>query len=116
MTGMPLFENTPQPSVRPTQDPMEVRQAKIDAAFEHANEVWKACYRLFVMRFAGEHSEFTAEECQLAYKAHSELPQPREWRASGGIFQKLLKEGKIKRIGTGWSKQRGVPVPKFTRS
>jgi carbamate kinase len=116
MNGTPLFDNTPQPAAPVTiPDPMEVRQEKIDAAFKNADEAWRTEYQKYVLQVANANEEFTAEDCQLGYKKMYAMPQPREWRASGGIFQKLLREGKIRRIGTGWSKLRGVPVPKFTR-
>lgn len=115
MSGMPLFDNSPQPAAVPVPEPMEVRQAKIDAAFENADEAFKHEYREFVLKYAADGCEFTAEEVQMIYRTCSDLPQPREWRSTGGIFQRLLREGKIRRCGHGWSKNRGVPVPKFTR-
>jgi hypothetical protein len=116
MSSLPLFENTPQPAAAPVPEPMEVRQAKIDAAFKHADEAFKSEYREFVLKYAADGCRFTAEEIQMIYRDCKDLPQPREWRASGAIFQKLLREGKIRRLEqTGWSKNRGVPVPLFTR-
>jgi hypothetical protein len=117
MNGTPLFDNTPQPAAPVTiPNPTEARQAKIDAAFKKADEAFKREYREFILKYASDGCEFIAEEVQLIYRTCKDLPQPREWRASGGIFQKLLREGKIRRIGTGWSRLRGVPVPKFTKA
>jgi hypothetical protein len=116
---LPLFDTFQQgsastaPARRPT--PEDTRELAMERAFAHADERFKEEYRAFVLRFAERHETFIAEDCQLLYRDRYDLPQPREWRCTGQIFRQLLKEGLIKRIGFGWSKMRGVPVPMFSK-
>lgn len=110
-----LFSDSPYPDRQARKrSPRDVRKDAQDAAFKNADEKFKAQYEGFVIKYAQDHGEFTAEDCQLAYK-QTPNPQPREWRASGGIFVRLVNRGILKRCGTGWSGIRGVPIPKYCR-
>lgn len=94
----------------------QVRKEAIQRAFDFAGDAWKEAYRDFILAYAETHSEFIAEDISLSYQKDSSNPMPnKDFRASGGIFLKLVREGKLKRIGYGQSRLRGVPVPKFTK-
>lgn len=92
------------------------REHAMQSAFEFAPPDFAAEYREFILRVAEKNDEFTAEQCQLAYRDILGKPQPDEWRSTGNIFRTLSKEGKIKKIGFGWSTVRGVPVPKYSKA
>jgi hypothetical protein len=93
----------------------EAREEAMQAAFDFAEEDFKTTYRDFVVAYANEHAgEFTAEDCQLAYKATSN-PQPEEWRATGNIIKSLIAEGRLVKTGFDWSAVRGAPIAKYRR-
>lgn len=74
------------------------RQPMIDAALDHADEMFKESYRAFALSYAASHVDFIGEDISTAYKT-TRLPQPREWRAVGGLFQKLIRQGLFEPTG-----------------
>lgn len=112
----PLFDGIPQ-AVTPPPAPIKTREEKIKAAFVAADERFKEEYRAFVLRVAEKSDDFTAEQCQLAYRDILGMPQPREWRSTGKIFRELMKSGLIVKVdNNGWSKMRSVPVPRYRKA
>lgn len=75
------------------------RQERIDAAFSHADARFRDEYTALVKRFAASGMPFIGQDVTDAYKRSKRLPQPREWRATGGIYQKLIRQGVIVRVG-----------------
>lgn len=114
---LPLFEGVPiqaAPASPPGRSDAEARAEAMRAAFEAADEVFKREYRAFVLRYAATHETFIAEQAADAYRDCEHLPQPREWRSTGGVIQSLEKEGLIEWVdNNGWSKKRGVPMRRY---
>ncbi|MBK8468166.1 MAG: hypothetical protein IPL32_20315 [Chloracidobacterium sp.] len=81
------------------------RQAVIDAALDAAHEEWKAAYERYILTFASvAHEPFSAEDVRLRYE-QSHGPQTKKQQASGGIFQRLQKQGKLIAVGKKRSKK-----------
>ncbi len=80
------------------------RQPVIDATLDAAHDEWKAAYERYILTYASvAYEPFTAEDVRLAYeKSHG--PQTKRQQASGGIFQRLAKQGKLRQAGTKRSK------------
>ncbi len=112
MNELPLFNGVPAAPIPPPL-PIETREERMKQAFAAADERWREAYRDHIIRIASRGDAFTAEMCQMSYKQRANMPMPREWRASGQIFKKLIAAGIIERVGFGWSSNRGVPVPSF---
>lgn len=88
--SMPLFDTQ---SVAVAEMPREEsRQSQIDAAFDHADTAFKEEYTAFALLYAASHKDFTGEDVSEAYRRNRTLPQPREWRAIGGIYQRLIRQ------------------------
>lgn len=92
-----LFDTT-APQTQPTK-PINKRFAVMKATEDKANERWRAAYEAFILQFAETHQNFSAEEIRLAYSQDSSQPQTHAQQASGGIFQRLVKQGKLKKSG-----------------
>jgi hypothetical protein len=114
MIDLPLFDNTPSPAFVPPS-PAQTREEAMKAAFAHADERFRTEYRAFILRFAERNETFIAEECCHSYRSDPRNPLPRDWRASGGIFQSLLKQGLLEQVGYGRSVKRCVPMPLFAK-
>lgn len=83
------------------------RQSVIDATLDAAHDEWKAAYERYILTFASvAYEPFTAEDVRLAYE-RSHGPQTKKQQASGGIFQRLAKQGKLVAVGTKRSKKYG---------
>lgn len=106
-----LFELDAEPVQTESANP---RQKAIDAVLEKQNEVWKAAYESFVLDYLKAHGAATAEEIRLSYEADSMNPKPTHERASGGVFQRLRKQRKIKQVGYKRSKVYGNMLPILT--
>lgn len=91
-------DHTPPPASLP-DDPMAARRRAMNAAFDHASEAFRTEYTALVMRFVAEGKEFTGQDIQETYKRRH-MPLPRNWRASGGIIQGLIRKGVIVAVGT----------------
>lgn len=92
----PLFDDQGHnlPATPPAEAKSKVtRQKQIDAAFEHADARFREEYERLVLRFVSQGRSFTGEDVSDAYRERPYLPQPRNWRATGGIFQKLIHRG-----------------------
>lgn len=99
-----MFEERTAEIPLPFENP---RQAVIDAALDAAHEEWKAAYEQHILRYASvAHEPFTAEDVRLAYE-RSHGPQTKKQQASGGIFQRLAKQGKLVAVGAKRSKKYG---------
>ena len=96
----PLFDGIPMPEKVPVPSPIETRMDAMRAAEEHANNLFKAEYEAFLRRYAEKHDVFASEDVQFAYKKLHYMPQPKEWRASGGITQRLLRKGELFIVGS----------------
>lgn len=110
MSEMPLFDGAPMPETVRQPSAIETRMDAMRAAEEHANELFKAEYEAFLLRYAERHDVFASEDVQFAYKALRHMPQPKEWRASGGITQRLIRKGKLHIVG---SRKSGVDSRKI---
>jgi coproporphyrinogen III oxidase len=102
------------PPVEPT--PMDRRYEAIRAAEDAADERWKAEYEAFILRFAEKASEpFTAEEVRTAFASDPRNPQTKSQQASGGLFQRLAKQGKLKKAGVKISKIYGNYLQSYSK-
>lgn len=111
MTQQSLFNNfTPAPLTK-----IEKRHAAAAKVHDKESELWKQMYRAFVLKYALDHSTFTPETVRHAYSAQKHLPQPENWRSAGQMFKILTKEGYLKRVEMGISKDFGCPTPVYTR-
>lgn len=99
-----LFSIPPQPVQPPRQD-------AIDAAYDAALEEFKTMYETLLMTFARSGRQFTGEEVTDAYKASGHV-QPKEWRATGSIYQRLSRQGVIVRVGYA-PRNQGNPTPVY---
>lgn len=99
MNALPLFENVQVPERGPKPDPVKERRRVMEAAFEHADERWKAEYEAFILRWLERHGRGTAEEIRTAYEAAGLPAVSKSKRASGGIFVRLRRRGQIREVG-----------------
>ncbi len=84
------------------------RQAVIDAVLAKEAEAWKQRYEQFVLDYAKNATEmFTAEEVRLAYLSTPNLPHAAREQSSGGIYQRLRREGVLIVSGQKRSKKFG---------
>jgi hypothetical protein len=106
-----------EPETQPTQTPAARRREKMKIAYERADAAWRARYEQFILEYAAGHESFIAENCRLEYESRADLPQlcGADKRASGAIFNKLVREGKLKRVGTETSALRYSPMPLYTK-
>lgn len=89
------------------------RQEQIDATYDNAHEAWKESYEQFVLDFAAKAIEpFSAETVRLVYEA-TDLPQTHKKQASGKLFQRLVKEGKLREAGMERSKIYGNKIQQY---
>lgn len=83
----------------PKEPPHEAaRERAIEAAERQAAAAFKRSYYRFLIEYAERHDEWIAEDVQMAYRK-TPLPQPTEWRATGAIIRKLVREGLIEATG-----------------
>lgn len=87
------------------------RQSVIDSTLEKADEEFKERYLEVLMEFVRSGQEFIGEMVQVAYKCRR-LPPPKNWRAVGGIYQRLIRKGVIEVVGYG-KRNQGNPSPKY---
>lgn len=69
------------------------------ATEDKANNEWKAAYEAFILRYADSHRDFSAEDVRLAFLEDASQPQTHTQQASGGIFLRLVKQGKLRKSG-----------------
>ncbi len=114
-TNLPLFDQQTAPLTAPV-DPMVERNAKMQAAYDAANERFKEQYEdLLIRQFVMPGGEFTGEDVQNAFKSRPYLTQPREWRAVGNIYKRLVKDGVI--VNVGYRKRnQGNPTPVYRKA
>ena len=111
MNTLPLFDQAQRAAVAEPKA-KRGRQPHIDAAFEHADRRFREEYEQILMIFVERGMEFTGEDVQKEYRSRTWLPQPREWRATGGIFQKLKRRGVIRQVGFR-ARNQGNPTPVY---
>lgn len=112
---LPMFaaaDVTP-PSVPLSGNP---RQAEIDAALEHADKVFRDAYNAFALAYAASHGDFTGEDISTAYRSDMARPQPREWRAVGGIVQRLIRNGVFEATGEYRLRANHTPTAVYRRA
>lgn len=117
MTFHPLFD-TQMPPVPPTVHTAAFespRQAQIDAAFEHADEEFIERYTRFARAYASIYPDFIAGEVTAAFeKKHFKL-SPRQKKALGGVYQRMLKSGEIVATGGYRKRDQGNPSAIYRR-
>ncbi len=92
------------------------RQEQIEAALRKAREEWKAQYREFILAFAETATEpFTAEDVREAYLATPGVATTDHEQASGGIFQRLVRERKLHKRGMERSRRYGNFLQSYTK-
>lgn len=109
---MGLGSNQPQlfdavesvPLAGPTENP---RQGFIDAAARNADIAFKQKYTALLMEFVRSGKEFIGEMVQDEYRKRR-LPEPRNWRAVGAMYQRLVRNGVIVRVGYGKRNQGNI--------
>ncbi len=83
------------------------------AALENAGEDWKHQAYTFLCRFAREHVVFCGEDVSDAHISAG-LPQPRDLRAWGGLYQKARRDRVIALLDNdGRSRRRASPCPRY---
>lgn len=113
MSFLPGFELEP---IAPPVVSGNPRQKQIDAVLKKARDAWKARYELFILDFAALADEpFTAEDVREIYLRMPGLPHTDKEQASGGIFQRLAKQGKLLHAGTKRSRKFGNLLQAYTR-
>lgn len=111
MTQTSLFEITP-----PAANGTNPRQAYIDNALKRAREEWKARYEAFILEYAAGATEpFTAETVRERYLSTPGVPKTDAEQASGGIFQRLVKERKLHPAGMIRSKKFGNMLQAYVK-
>lgn len=95
--------------------PLAKRREARDAAYDAANDRWRECYSAYILGYLREHGASTAEDIRLAY-AKTDLPKTDSQRASGGIFTRLIRSGKIEAAGMERSKIFGNFLVKYRRA
>lgn len=109
---MPSREIDKEGTAFPFENP---RQAVIDAALDAAHEEWKAAYERYILSYASvSHEPFSAEDVRLRYE-QSHGPQTKKQQASGGIFQRLAKQGKLIAVGKKRSKKYGNDLTSYRK-
>lgn len=103
MTQLQLFDT-------PTR-----RKSAMEAAYDAASEAFKESYEALLMTFVESGREFTGEDVTEAYKARRDLPMPKEWRATGSIYQRLRRQGVIVKVGYA-ARNQGNPTPRYKGS
>lgn len=82
-----------------TPDEMTRRRKAMKAAFDHADEKFKDEYRKVLMQFVESGQAFIGEDVRRFYASKANLPQPREWRCVGALYQKLVRQGVLEVVG-----------------
>jgi hypothetical protein len=91
-----LFAGMPTPA---KSSPLDVRFDAMRAAEDKASDEWKREYEAFILRYLEKIGNATAEDIRLQYE-YNGLPQPgNSKRASGAIFVRLARAGKIRQVG-----------------
>lgn len=97
-------------------NPLAKRRHARDAAYDAADEDWKVKYEFFILQYLAMHRDGTAEDIRLAYEDRG-LPQTSgSKRASGGIFVRLRKAGKIRETGKRKSRLFGNDLTVYERT
>lgn len=111
-TQIELF-NTPAAAPVPAGN---VRQKQIDAVLERAHAEWKERFEAFVIEYAALADEpFTSEDVWTAYDAKPGLPRTHKKQASGGIFQRLVRERRLHPAGMHRSRKFGNLLQAYRR-
>ena len=109
----PLFGAVPPPP--PPAPPVQERYEAMQAAHDKASDEWKEAYEAFILSYLASHDQATGEDIRLAYEKTS-LPQvENSKRASGAIFARLKREGKIREVGFKLSEKYGNPIRLYER-
>ena len=105
-----LFDavGTPAP---PT--PLDKRYAAMAAAHDKASDEWREAYEKFIIGYLGYTGDATPETIRLAYEASGNPQLENSKRASGGIFQRLLRRGIIVEVRRERSKLYGNFIPVY---
>jgi hypothetical protein len=84
-------------------------------AYDATCDKWRDAYARFILEFAAGRESFIAESVREAYEKRKDLPQlsGSDYRASGQIFMRLVREGKLVRVGYEDSVKRSSPMPKY---
>lgn len=90
-----LFTGAPTPQQPP--NPLDARNEAREAAYAAADEQWREEYTRHILQYLASHDDGTAEDIREAYTG----PQtPNSQRASGQIFLKLRRAGRIRMVGS----------------
>jgi hypothetical protein len=96
---------------------LQLRRKRIREAFANANERWVAAYTQYILDHAENAVEpFSAEDVRLSYLADKSQPQTHHQQASGGIFMKLVREGKLRPVGYKQSRKFGNAIRTYLRA
>jgi hypothetical protein len=97
---MPLFENIPEPRRTRKGSPIALRRRRVKEAFANADERWVKAYTQYILDYAETASEpFSAEDVRLRFLSDKSQPQTHHQQASGGIFIRLVRAGKLRPVG-----------------
>jgi hypothetical protein len=92
MTQATLFDTQPPPKPHP----LTLRDQAMQAAHDKATEAWRAAYTAHILAYLRQHGRATAEQIRLSYDGpEAEASQ----RASGAIFLRLRRDGRICEVG-----------------
>lgn len=91
-----LFADTIAPL--PQRDPRP-RGKQIDSAFSKADASFIALYEAFLFSFGATHQDFTACEVTEAFTAKHYTLSDKQKKSLGGLYQRLIKRGKIEKTG-----------------
>ena len=83
---------------QPTLGFTNPRQPIIDRALDNADERFKQEYLALLMEFVRSGQDFIAQDVRDRWTALGK-PKPREWRAIGGMYQKLIHAQKVEIVG-----------------